>query len=74
MRITDFMEPDWNIKREIFFSGGWVVFDACGDDTASSREFYKHMDVIAQGSFPLRYNGVVNPNSEENEIFYKRRR
>jgi hypothetical protein len=31
------------------------------------------MEVIAQGSFPLRYNGVINPNSDENEIFYRRR-
>ncbi len=73
MRITDTIEPDWSIKREIFFAGGWVVFDACGDGSASSREFYKHMDVIAQGSFPLRFNGVINSNSDENEIFYRNR-
>lgn len=64
-----------NNKRlcEVFVNGVWESFDGHGVDTDSSREWYsKNFVPFAQGSFPLRYNGVVNSPSAENSIFYKR--
>lgn len=58
-------------KCEVFVDGQWKEFDGHGTDTESSREWYsKNFKPFALGSLPLRYNGVVNKNSDENSIFY----
>ena len=72
LRITDIhTEPDYSIKREIFINDHWVKFDSYGDNTKESREFYSKMTIVGSGSVPIRYNGVVNPNSPENSVFYR---
>ena len=73
MSDTFLIDPNQNIKCEIFFKGGWVQFDAQGIDTEESRKFYKNMYAFAQGSFPIRYRGVKQTqNSNEDAVFYRR--
>ena len=68
------LESNETCVCEVFVGSYWRPFDARGGNTEESRQFYsKFFKPFAQGSLPLRYNGVVNKNSSEDSIFYIRR-
>lgn len=67
------MYGDYSCVCEVFIDGEWQIFDAQGADTEKSRQVYaKAFKPFAKGSFPVRYNGVVNNNSSSDTVFYKR--
>ena len=59
-------------KTEVLVDDKWVQYDGHGTDTEKSREYYKFMTPIAEGSLPTRYNGIVaKEDSDENSVFYR---
>jgi len=62
-----------NTKREILVDGQWLSFDWQGLDTVKSREWYVNAVPCAKGSFPVKYNGVLqtSPTSSDT-IFYRK--
>ena len=61
-------------KKEIFINGAWEEFDAAGDDSEESLNWYKDFYTpFAKGSFPLRYNGTIDSSSIEAAIFYRKK-